>query len=163
VQPRDISFDQLVDFRGPDFTQTPLVAEVVESDPTPGALPIKFHDGKEVTAEDVKFSFDSRRPVPPAAEVARRAVRLDRPRRGEDVRSGRIAARESRGCSSSRGRDFRRRAPAFGQKPMSGSARALGQGQRIVLTAFDGYWGGKKKRTDVSGRSAKARPVWPSS
>jgi peptide/nickel transport system substrate-binding protein len=63
VQLQGHLFDQLVDFRGPDFTQTPLVAERWENpDPTTWRFflrkGIKFHDGKEVTAEDVKFSFE---------------------------------------------------------------------------------------------------------
>ncbi|HXA97985.1 MAG TPA: ABC transporter substrate-binding protein, partial [Candidatus Dormibacteraeota bacterium] len=54
-------FDPLVDYRGPDFTQTPLVAERWDN-PDPATWRfflrknIKFHDGKELTAEDVKFS-----------------------------------------------------------------------------------------------------------
>ena len=63
VQLQGHLFDQLVDFRGPDFTQTPLVAERWENpDPTTWRFHlrkgIKFHDGKELTAEDVKFSFE---------------------------------------------------------------------------------------------------------
>src|SRR5438552_7305586 len=76
VQLQGHLFDQLVDFRGPDFTQTPLVAERWENpDPTTWRFflrkGIKFHDGKELTADDVKFSFELAQASPTAkAKVA---------------------------------------------------------------------------------------------
>jgi peptide/nickel transport system substrate-binding protein len=149
-------FDQLVDFRGPDFTPTPLVAERWENpDPTTWRFSlrkgIKFHDGRELTAEDVKFSFELAHASPTArAKVANVTdVKVVDQHTVELKTSGPAAS-----LLANLGfifilpkADYQAKAEAFGQKPIGSGPYKLerwDKGQRIVLTAFDGYWGGKK-------------------
>ena len=150
-------FDPLVDFRGPDFTPTPLVAERWENpDPTTWRFflrkGIKFHDGKELTAEDVKFSFELAQASPTAkAKVANVTDVGVVDRHTVEVKTSGPAASLlanltfiyilPKADSQAKG------AEAFGQKPIGSGAYRVerwDKGQRIVLAAFDRYWGGKK-------------------
>lgn len=150
-------FDPLVDFRGATFQQTALVAERWENpEPTTWRFHIrkgvKFHDGKDLTATDVKFSFDTAMASPnvkPKVSNITEVKILD-PYTVEMKTTGPapsllaniayvfivpMADYQARG------------ADAFGLKPIgSGPYRveSWSKGQRTVLTAFDGYWGGKK-------------------
>ena len=157
VQLQGHLYDQLVDFRGPSFTQTPLVAERWENpDPTTWRFflrkGIKFHDGKELTAEDVKFSFELAQASPTAkAKVANVTDVKVVERYTVEVKTSGPAA----SFLANVGwvfilpkTDYQARgAEAFGQKPIGSGPYKLerwDKGQRIVLAAFDGYWGGQK-------------------
>jgi peptide/nickel transport system substrate-binding protein len=157
VQVQGHLYDPLVDFRGPDFTQTPLVAERWENpDPTTWRFflrkGIKFHDGKELTGEDIKFSIELAQASPTAkAKVSNITdVRVVDRHTVELKTSGPAAS-----LLANLGfiyvlpkADYQARgAEAFSQKPVGSGPYRLerwDKGQRIVLAAFDGYWGGKK-------------------
>jgi peptide/nickel transport system substrate-binding protein len=157
VQLQGHLYDQLVDFRGSSFTQTPLVAERWENpDPTTWRFflrkGIKFHDGKELTAEDVKFSFELAQASPTAkAKVANVTDVKVVERYTVEVKTSGPAA----SFLANVGwvfilpkADYQARgAEAFGQKPIGSGPYKLerwDKGQRIVLAAFDAYWGGHK-------------------
>ncbi len=157
VQVQGHLFDPLVDFRGPDFTQTPLVAERWEN---PDASTwrfhlrkgIKFHDGKELTADDVKFSVELAQASPTAkAKVANVTDVVVVDKHTVDVKTQGPAA----SLLANLGwiyilpkADYQARgADAFSIKPIGSGPYKLerwDKGQRIVLAAFDGYWGGQK-------------------
>ena len=150
-------FDPLVDFRGPDFTPTPLVAERWENpDPTTWRFflrkGIKFHDGKELTAEDVKFSFELAQASPTAkAKVANVTDVGVVDRHTVEVKTSGPAASLLANLTFIYilpKADYQAKgAEAFGQKPIGSGAYRVerwDKGQRIVLAAFDRYWGGKK-------------------
>jgi len=150
-------FDPLVDFRGPDFTPTPLVAERWENpDPTTWRFflrkGIKFHDGKELTAEDVKFSFELAQASPTAkAKVANVTDVRVVDRHTVEVKTSGPAASLLANLTFIYilpKADYQAKgAEAFGQKPIGSGAYRVerwDKGQRIVLAAFDRYWGGKK-------------------
>jgi peptide/nickel transport system substrate-binding protein len=157
VQVQGQLFDQLVDYRGPDFTQTPLVAERWEN-PTPTTWRfflrrgIKFHNGKELTADDVKFSFELAQASPTAkAKVANVVdVKVVDPHTVEVKTSGPAAsllANLAFVFILPKTEHQAKGAEAFGQNPIGSGPYKLerwDKGQRIVLAAFDGYWGGKK-------------------
>ena len=150
-------FDPLVDFRGPDFTPTPLVAERWENpDPTTWRFflrkGIKFHDGKELTAEDVKFSFELAQASPTAkAKVANVTDVGVVDRHTVEVKTSGPAASLLANLTFIYilpKADYQAKgAEAFGQKPIGSGAYRVerwDKGQRIILAAFDDYWGGKK-------------------
>ena len=157
VQLQGHLYDQLVDFRGPDFTQTPLVAERWENpDPTTWRFflrkGIKFHDGKELTADDVKFSFELAQASPTAkAKVANVVDVKVVDRHTVEVKTAGPAASLLANLAFVfilPKADFQAKgAEAFGQKPIGSGPYRLerwDKAQRIVLSAYDGYWGGKK-------------------
>jgi peptide/nickel transport system substrate-binding protein len=150
-------FDPLVDYRGPDFTQTPLVAERWDN-PDPSTWRfflrknIKFHDGKELTAEDVKFSLELAHAAPTAnAKVASITEVTVVDKYTVVIKTAGPAA----SLLANLGwiyilpkADYQARgADAFSLKPIGSGPYKLerwDKGQRIVLAAFDGYWGGPK-------------------
>ncbi len=157
VQLQGHLYDQLVDFRGPDFTQTPLVAERWENpDPTTWRFflrkGIKFHDGKELTAEDVKFSFELAQASPTAkAKVANVVDVKVVDRHTVEVRTSGPAASLLANLAFVfilPKADYQAKgAETFGQKPIGSGPYKVerwDKGQRIVLAAFEAYWGGKK-------------------
>jgi peptide/nickel transport system substrate-binding protein len=150
-------FDALVDYRGLDFKETPLVAERWETvNPTTWRFHlrkgIKFHDGKELTADDVKFSFDLAKVAPTArAKVANiTEVKVVDKHTVEMKTSGPAAsllANISWIFILSKAEFEAKGGDAFGQRPVGSGPYRLerwDKGQRVVLVAFDGYWGGKR-------------------
>jgi peptide/nickel transport system substrate-binding protein len=150
-------FDPLVDFRGPDFTATPLAAERWENpDPTTWRFflrkGMKYHDGKELTADDVKFSFELAQASPTAKSKVANVVDV------QVVDRHTVELKTSGPAASLLANlpfvyivpkaDYQTKgAEAFGQKPVGSGPYRLERwekGQRMVLTAFDGYWGGKR-------------------
>jgi peptide/nickel transport system substrate-binding protein len=157
VQIQGHLYDPLVDYRGPDFKETPLAAERWENrDPTTWRFilrkGIKFHDGKELTGEDVKFSIELAQASPTArAKVSNITdVKVVDRHTVEMTTSGPAASLLAnlafiyilpKADYQAKGAD------GFGQKPVGSGPYRLerwDKGQRIVLVAFDGYWGGKK-------------------
>ena len=150
-------FDPLVDYRGPDFTQTPLVAERWDN-PDPSTWRfflrknIKFHDGKELTAEDVKFSLELAHAAPTAnAKVASITEVTVVDKYTVVIKTAGPAA----SLLANLGwiyilpkADYQARgADAFSLKPIGSGPYKLerwDKGQRSVLVSFDGYWGGPK-------------------
>ncbi|HYB40778.1 MAG TPA: ABC transporter substrate-binding protein [Candidatus Methylomirabilis sp.] len=150
-------FDPLVDYRGPDFTQTPLVAERWDSpDPTTWRFylrkNVKFHDGKELTAEDVKFSLELAHASPTANAKVASITEVS-------VVDKYTVVIKTAGPAASllanlgwiyilpKADYLARGADAFSLKPVGSGPYKLerwDKGQRIVLAAFDGYWGGPK-------------------
>lgn len=157
VQMQGHLYDPLVDYRGPDFKETPLVAERWENpDPTTWRFflrkGIKFHDGKELTGEDVKFSIELAQASPTAkAKVANITDVKVVDRHTVELKTSGPAA----SLLANLGfiyilpkADYQAKgADGFGQKGVGSGPYRLerwDKGQRIVLVAFDGYWGGKK-------------------
>ena len=157
VQVQGHLYDPLVDYRGPDFTQTPFVAERWENpDPSTWRFHlrrnIKFHDGKELTADDVKFSVELAQASPTArAKVANVTDVKVVDRHTVEIRTSGPAASLLANLAwiyilpkadyQARGAD------AFSAKPIGSGPYKLerwDKGQRIVLAAFDGYWSGVK-------------------
>ena len=132
---------------------------------------IQYHDGKELTAERrqvlVRPALASPTVKSKVCQRRRRQGRGPAHGRAEDHGTGRVAPRqpplrlhpaEGR-LPGEVARGVRAEAGRLGALP----ARALGQGPADGPTAFDGYWGGKRSPARiVSGRSARARPAWPS-
>jgi len=155
-------FDALLDFRGPRVTPVPLVARRWQNvDPTTWRFflrkGIKFHDGKELTADDVKFSFELAQASPTAkAKVANVTdVRVIDPYT-VDVKTAGPAASLLANLTFIfilPKADYQARgAEAFGQQPIGSGPYRLerwDKGQQIILTAFGGYWGGAPRPTRI--------------
>ena len=158
-------FEPLVDYRGPEFTQTALVAERWDNRyPTTWRFALrrglKFHDVKELTADDVKFSFDLALASPNVRAKVANVTEV----KALDAHTVEI---KTAGPAPSllpniayvfivpKG-DYTARGPeAFGQKPIGSGPYRLerwDKGQRTVLSAFDGYWRGKKTPGRISVR-----------
>lgn len=149
-------FDPLVDFRGPDLVQTPMLAESWEIvDDTTWRFVLRkgvnFHDGSPLTAEDVKFSIEYGQTDtsvhraklqnitevvvvdPTTVEFKTAALAASLLANLSYIYILPRAAVEAQGIE------------AFGKSPIGSGPyqfSAWDEGQRVAITANELYWGG---------------------
>ncbi|HXX39767.1 MAG TPA: ABC transporter substrate-binding protein [bacterium] len=148
-------FEPLMDYRGPNFTATPLVATGWQALNTTTwrffiRQGIKFQDGTPLTADDVQFSIELAKNSPSARGKVANIT-------GVTVVSPYVVDIHTAGPAASllsnlayifivpKANYQKRGAAAFGLEPVGSGPYRLEQwqkGQQIVLAAFDGYWGG---------------------
>jgi peptide/nickel transport system substrate-binding protein len=150
-------FDQLVDYEGPGLKLVPKLAVAwTNASPLQWRFKLRpgvhFHDGAELTADDVKFTFE-------AAQDAKslRKIYVTDIEKVEAVDKLTVVFTTKRPLANMlstmgqmyilpRGAYERMGAEAFGKAPIGTGRYKVGQwdkGQQLVLEANTRYWGGK--------------------
>lgn len=149
-------FDPLVDVEGPDFKVVPKLAtswDIVN--PTTWRFPlrrgVKFHNGQELTAEDVKFTFE-RAATPPS--IKRSQVATVEKVTVVDPYTVEVTTKQPDAAFLARlgfmyivsKAAYEKDPEEFGRRPVgTGRYRVVrwDRGQQLVLEAFEQYWGPK--------------------
>jgi peptide/nickel transport system substrate-binding protein len=150
-------FDQLVDYEGPGLK---LVSKLAVSWDNPSPLQwrfklrpgVRFHDGAELTADDVKFTFEAAQDAKSLRKIY--VTDIEKVEAVDKLTVVFTTKRPLANMLSTMGQMYilpraayeRMGADAFGKTPIGTGRYKVGQwdkGQRLVLEANERYWGGK--------------------